>query len=75
MWAARPLVVGCRQAAQGWEEHCSALLGKHGFKRLLSVPVASVHTSRDLLGVAQGGDFTFVGIDEDLDYVLEMLQS
>ena len=30
---------GCRPAAQAWEEHYSALLKNHGFKRLKSVPV------------------------------------
>lgn len=66
---------GCRQAAQAWEEHYSALLGMYGFKRLLSVPTAFVHTTRILVGVVHRDGFIFVGIDEDLDYVLGILQS
>lgn len=69
------LFFGCRQAAQAWEEHYSALVGRRGFKRLRSVPVAFVHTTRDLMGVVHGDDYIFVGIDEDLYYVFGVLQS
>ena len=64
---------GCRPAAQVWEEHYSKLLKDHGFKRLQSVPVAFVHDTRDLMGVVHGDDFVFVGLDEDLDFVLKVL--
>ena len=66
---------GCRLAAQAWEEHYSAFLKEHGFKRLRSVPVAFVHEARDLMGVVHGDDFVFVGLDEDLDFVLKILGS
>ena len=66
---------GCRPAAQAWEEHYSALLKEHGFQRLRSVPVAFVHETRDLMGVVHGDDFVFVGLDEDLDFVLKILGS
>ena len=66
---------GCRPAAQAWEEHYSALLKQHGFKRLQSVPVAFVHGTRDLMGVVHGDDFVFVGLDDGLDFVLGVLQS
>jgi hypothetical protein len=39
---------GCRPAAQAWEEHYSALLAGHGFVRSTAVPVAFVHSDRDL---------------------------
>ena len=60
---------GCRPAAQAWEEHYSALLKNHEFKRLKSVPVAFVHETRDMSGVVHGDDFVWEGIDEDLDWV------
>ena len=56
---------GCRPAAQAWGEHFSALLKEHGFQML-----RSVHETRDLMGVVNGDDFVFVGLDEDLDFVL-----
>ena len=66
---------GCRPAAQAWEEHYSALLTGHGFKRLKSVPVAFFHESRGMSGVVHGDDFVWEGTDEDLDWVLGVLQS
>ena len=65
---------GCRPAAQAWEEHYSALLKNHGFKRLKSVPVAFVHETRDMSGVVHGDDFVWEGIDEDLDWVQKLLE-
>ena len=66
---------GCRPAAQAWEEHYSALLQGHGFKRLKSVPVAVVHEGRDLNGVVHGDDFVWEGRDKDLDWVLKVLEN
>ena len=65
---------GCRPAAQAWEEHYSALLKNHGFKRLKSVPVAFVHETRDMNRVVHGDDFVWEGIDEDLDWVQKLLE-
>jgi hypothetical protein len=65
---------GCRQAAQAWEEHYSNLLRKNGFTRLKSVPVSFVHKERDMIGVVHGDDFVWEGKDEDLDWVLAVLQ-
>jgi hypothetical protein len=66
---------GCRPAAQAWEEHYSALLGRHGFKRLTTVPVVFVHQGRDLCGVVHGDDFVWEGRDDDLDWVLKLLEN
>ena len=66
---------GCRPAAQAWKEHGSAVLSKAGFKRSVSCLVAFVHNSRDLMGVVHGDHFVFVGLDVDLDYILEVLQA
>ena len=66
---------GCRPAAQAWEEHYSALLGEGGFRRLRSVPVAFAHEVRDIMGVVHGDDFVFVGMDKDLDWVLNLLRA
>ena len=66
---------GCRPAAHAWEVHYSALLKEYGFRRLRSVPVAVVHEIRDLMGVVHIDDFVLVGLDEDLDFVLKVLES
>ena len=65
---------GCRQAAQAWEEHYAGVLQAVGFKRLVSSPVAFYHPERDLVVVVHGDDFVFVGVDEQLDWVLGVLE-
>ena len=65
---------GCRPAAQAWEDHYAGLLETVGFKRLSSSPVAFHHQERDLVGVVHGDDFVFVGVDEELDYILGVLK-
>lgn len=65
---------GCRPAAQAWEEHYSKLLSEHGFNRLQTAPVAFSHGSHALMGLLHGDDSTFVGPDQDLDFVLKVLQ-
>jgi Reverse transcriptase (RNA-dependent DNA polymerase). len=65
---------GCRPAAQAWEEHYSALLQGNGFKRLQTVPVAFINEEKDLSGVVHGDDFVWEGRDEDLDWVLNLLE-
>ena len=64
---------GCRKAGQAWEDHYSAVLRRAGFARAMSSPVAFYHASRDLWAVVHGDDFTFTGLDEDLDYILGIL--
>ena len=56
------------------EEHNSALLKNHGFKRSKSAPVAFVREARVVSGVVHGDDFVWEGRDEDLDWVLKVLQ-
>ena len=61
---------GCVRGAAGRR----ALLINHGFKRLKSVTVASVHETRDMSGVVHGDDFVWEGTDEDLDWVWKVLE-
>ena len=42
---------------------------------MLSSPVVFIHRGRDLAGVVHGDDFVFVGLDQDLDYVLGVLKA
>ena len=66
---------GCRPAAQAWEEHYSEVLKNHGFVRLRCVPVVFVHPERDMTAAVHGDDFVFEGLDEDLDYILKVLEA
>jgi hypothetical protein len=50
------------------------LLVKNGWKRLRTVPVVFAHERRDLCGVAQGDGFVWVGTDDDLGWVLKILE-
>ena len=65
---------GCRPAAQAWEEHYAGVLQDAGFERLMASPVAFFHKERDLMGVVHGDDFIFTGVDEQLDFVLQVLR-
>ena len=47
---------------------------KHGFRRVRSVPVALLHGTQGLLGVVHGDDFVCVGLDDDLEFVLKLLE-
>ena len=47
---------------------------KHGFRRVRSVPVAVLHGTHGLFGVVHGDDFVCVGLDDDLDFVLKLLE-
>ena len=66
---------GCRPAAQAWEEDYARALEEAGFRRPASCPVVFSHAHRDLIGACHGDDFVFVGIDEDLDFIEELLKS
>jgi hypothetical protein len=64
---------GCRKAGQAWEDHYSEVLCRAGHTRARSSPVAFYHSARDLWAVVHGDDFTFTGLDEDLDFILGVL--
>ena len=66
---------GCRPAAQAWEEDYAGAFEEAGFRRPASCPVVFSHLQRDLIGAVHGDDFVFVGLDEDLDFVEDLLKS
>ena len=66
---------GCRRAGQAWEDHYSKKLIDAGFLRGTASPVVFYHPGRDVWGVVHGDDFVFTGLDDDLDYVLKVLQN
>ena len=65
---------GCRRAGQAWEDHYSLVLMQSGFVRAVSSPVAFYHPSREIWVVVHGDDFVVTGVDEELDFVLALLQ-
>jgi hypothetical protein len=60
---------GFRPAAQAWEELYAGKLVKSGFVRGRGSPVVFWHPARDLSVEVHGDDFTFSGVDEDLDWI------
>ena len=66
---------GMRPAARAWEEEYGGRLEKEGFRRGRSVPTVFYNESKGLSGAVHGDDFTFLGYDEDLDEMEELLKS
>jgi hypothetical protein len=60
---------GFRPAGQAWETDYSEKMLSEGFVKGLSCPVVFRHEGRDLDCVVHGDDFTFLGFDEDLDWI------
>ena len=59
---------GFRKAASAWEALYSSKLEAIGFERGTSCGVVFYHAARDLSLVVHGDDFTFCGLEEDLDW-------
>ena len=62
---------GCRPEVQAWVEQDSALLMNHGFKQLKFVPLLTKPGTR--VELCMGHSFVWEGRDEDLDWVLSVL--
>ena len=65
---------GCRKAGQAWEDHYSRILGEAGFSHRVGSPVAFHHKIREMWWVVHGDDFSFVGYDQDLDFIEGLLK-
>ena len=66
-------IYGCRKAVQAWEDHHSRVLCDGGFERGVASPVALHHKTREMWCVVHGDDFSFVGFEEDLDFIEQLL--
>jgi hypothetical protein len=66
---------GFRPAAQAWETHYATKMEEVGFVRGQGISVAFWHPDRDLACVVHGDDFTFSGMEEDLDWIEGMMKS
>ena len=64
-----------RPAAAAWENHYAGKLEEAGFVRGVSTPVSFYHPERDISLVVHGDDFTFVGEQEHLEWVIEQMKS
>jgi hypothetical protein len=64
---------GFRPAAAAWEKFYASKLEEAGFEREISCGVVFYHPERDLSMVVHGDDFTGCGVDEDLDWIQELM--
>ena len=65
---------GMRPAARAWEEDYVTKLGSEGYKQGRSVPTVFFHEGNGMSGAVHGDDFTFLGYDEDLDELKNLLK-
>ena len=66
---------GFRKAASAWEDLYAEQLVKAGFVRGSACGVLFYHPSRDLQCVVHGDDFTLCGLEEDLDWITELIKT
>jgi hypothetical protein len=65
---------GMRPAARAWEEEYSGKLEEKGYSRGRSVPTVFYNKEKDMSGAVHGDDFTFLGYEEDLLDLIELLK-
>jgi len=66
---------GMRPAARAWEEEYAGKLEHEGYRQGRSVPTVFRHEEKNLSGAVHGDDFTFLGFEEDLLDLVELLKS
>ena len=64
---------GTRDAASNWEAAYTDFHASSGFTPGISSPCAFYHQARDIHCVIHGDDFTYLGRDEDLDWLQGVL--
>eukprot|EP00973_Karenia_brevis_P074336 10328040-Karenia_brevis.AAC.1 len=64
-----------RGAAAAWEKRYADKLINEGFSRGVSCGVVFYHKERDISLVVHGDDFTLCGLEEDSDWVKELMKS
>ena len=65
---------GFRKAASAWEDMYAKRFEQAGFGRGRSCGVLFQHPARDVQCVVHGDDFTFCGLEEDLDWITELMK-
>ena len=66
---------GCRPAAQAWETFYSEKMEGVGFERGRGSAVVFHHKEKDISALLHGDDFVFVGDDEELTWIQELVKS
>ena len=66
---------GFRPAASKWESHYAEKFESESFDRGDSCGVVFYHEERDLSVVVHGDDFTFCGLEEDLIWIRDLMES
>jgi len=66
---------GMRPAARAWEEEYAGKLANEGYIQGSSVPTVFRHEGMQIGGAVHGDDFTFLGYEEDLHKLIQLLKS
>ena len=66
---------GMRPAARAWEEEYAGRLAQEGYVQGGSFPTVFRHGTKEIGGAVHGDDFTFLGYEEDLHELIELLKS
>jgi hypothetical protein len=66
---------GFRKAASAWEDFYADKFKEAGFMRGRGCGVLFSHHLRDLQCVVHGDDFTFCGLEEDLEWITELMKT
>jgi len=67
-------IYGMRPAARAWEEDYVSKLASEGYQQGRSVPTVFYQEKFDMSGAVHGDDFTFLGYDEDLDTLENLMK-
>ena len=66
---------GCRPAAQAWESFYAEKIEEVGFERGKGSAVVFYHKEKDISALVHEDDFVFVGDDEELTWIQELVKS
>ena len=66
---------GFRPAAAAWEKFYAEKFESKGFKRGLTCGVVFYHPELDVSMAVHGDDFTFCGVQEELDWIKGLMES
>ena len=70
----RRCLYGTRDAPSQWEKFMAAQLERMGFARGKASPSCFFHRIRDLRCVVHGDDFSFCGLEKDLDWATQRME-
>jgi len=72
--ATQVLALRHASSARAWEEEYSGKLEEKGYSRGRSVPTVFYNKEKEMSGAVHGDDFTFLGYEEDLEELVDLLK-